>query len=82
MKRERAGVAGQRRIIVARIVSELLANVGCGLRAFRHTIGVMVELAFIVYVVAQGRDAVARGVTGLIGDTRPRWVDEGTPVTT
>ena len=48
----------------------------------RVAIGVMVELAFIVYVVAQGRAAVARGVTGLIGDTRPRWADEGTPVTT
>jgi uncharacterized membrane protein SpoIIM required for sporulation len=48
----------------------------------RVGIGVAVEAAFIVYVVAQGRAAVARGVTGLIGDVRPRWVDEVTPVTT
>jgi uncharacterized membrane protein SpoIIM required for sporulation len=48
----------------------------------RVGIGIAVELAFIVYVVTQGRDAVARGVTGLIGDTRPRWADEGTLVTT
>lgn len=48
----------------------------------RVGIGVAVELAFIVYVVAQGRSAVARGVTGLIGDTRPRWTDERTPSTT
>jgi uncharacterized membrane protein SpoIIM required for sporulation len=76
-------------IIIGLIVVFIVAGTiegfvtGSGLSTpVRVGIGVMVELAFIVYVVAQGRDAVARGVTGLIGDTRPRWVDEGTPVTT
>jgi uncharacterized membrane protein SpoIIM required for sporulation len=48
----------------------------------RVSIGVAVEAAFIVYVVAQGRSAVARGVTGLVGDTRPSWTAETAVATT
>jgi uncharacterized membrane protein SpoIIM required for sporulation len=76
-------------IIIGLIVVFIVAGViegfvtGSGLSTpVRVGIGVMVELAFVVYVVAQGRDAVARGVTGLIGDTRPRWADEGVLATT
>jgi uncharacterized membrane protein SpoIIM required for sporulation len=48
----------------------------------RVGIGLAVEAAFIVYLVTQGRAAVARGVTGLVGDTRPHWADEVAPATT
>ena len=67
--------------IVAGIIEGFVTGSSLG-TPVRVGIGLTIELAFIVYIVAQGRDAVARGVTGLIGDTRPSWADDGVPVTT
>jgi uncharacterized membrane protein SpoIIM required for sporulation len=48
--------------------------------AVRVGIGVMVEIAFLAYVVTQGRLAAARGETGLLGEPRRRWGEELAPV--
>jgi uncharacterized membrane protein SpoIIM required for sporulation len=49
---------------------------GSGLStAVRVAIGVMVEAAFLLYLVTQGRRAAARGETGLLGERRPTWGD-------
>jgi len=44
--------------------------------AIRVGIGVLSWLAFTVYVAIFGRQAAARGKTGLIGESRPSWTDE------
>ena len=45
----------------------------------RVGLGVVVELAFLTYIVVQGRAAEAKGITGLIGDLRRGWEDEPLP---
>lgn len=45
----------------------------------RVGIGVSVEVAFVAYVVVQGRAAAARGITGLMGEMKRGWQDEPDP---
>jgi uncharacterized membrane protein SpoIIM required for sporulation len=45
--------------------------------AVRVTIGVLVELGFITYIVTFGRRAAAEGHTGLVGERRRTWDDVG-----
>ncbi len=53
---------------------------GSGLTTtLRVGIGVSVEAAFLLYVVAQGRRAAARGETGLLGERTRRWGEELVP---
>ena len=52
---------------------------GSGLPTFvRVGIGVIVECAFLAYVVVLGREAAARGITGLLGET-PRATGAPSP---
>ncbi len=44
--------------------------------AVRVGIGVAVEVAFLTYLVVQGRAAVARGITGVLGEMKRGWDDE------
>lgn len=41
----------------------------------RVGIGTLAWAAFVLYIVANGRRAAAKGLTGLWGDQRMRWVD-------
>jgi uncharacterized membrane protein SpoIIM required for sporulation len=41
----------------------------------RVSIGVLVQTAFVTYVVTLGRRAAAAGHTGLLGEQRPTWAD-------
>ena len=41
--------------------------------ALRVGVGVAAFVAFGLYVVALGRDAASRGITGALGDTQKRW---------
>ena len=50
---------------------------GSGLSTLvRVGIGATVEIAFVLYVVVQGRRAAAMGETGLLGERPPTWGDE------
>ena len=44
--------------------------------AVRVGIGVAVELAFVTYIVVQGRAAAAQGITGVLGEVPRGWEDE------
>ena len=44
--------------------------------AARVGIGVVIEAAFITYIVGMGRAASARGLTGRLGETPRTWEDE------
>jgi hypothetical protein len=43
--------------------------------AIRVTVGIVVEAAFVLYVVRFGRRAAALGQTGLLGERKPTWGD-------
>ena len=43
----------------------------------RVGVGVAVEVAFVGWIVTQGRQAEARGITGLLGERPRTWADEG-----
>jgi uncharacterized membrane protein SpoIIM required for sporulation len=45
----------------------------------RVGIGVTVEAAFLTYLLVQGRAAAARGITGLLGESKRGWEDEPDP---
>ena len=47
--------------------------------AVRLSVGVLVEVAFLLYVVTFGRRAAAEGHTGLLGERKPTWGDLPTP---
>jgi hypothetical protein len=50
---------------------------GSGLSTLlRVGVGVTVEVAFILYVVVQGRKAASLGETGLLGNPAPTWGEE------
>ena len=80
--------AGRRSVVI--VIGLMLAFVTAGLiegfvtgtgwsTAIRVGIGVMVEVAFLLYVVAFGRQAAAEGHTGLLGERKPTWGDLGVP---
>jgi hypothetical protein len=51
---------------------------GSGLSTLvRVGIGVTVEMAFVLYLVVQGRRAAAMGETGLLGERQPHWSASG-----
>ena len=66
-------------LIVAFVVAGSIEGfvTGSGLSTLvRVGIGVAVEVAFLLYVVVQGRKAAALGETGLLGRPAPTWGEE------
>ncbi len=66
-------------LIVAFVVAGLIEGFVTGSSlstGVRVGIGITVEAAFLTYLYTQGRTAATVGVTGLIGETPPRWEDE------
>jgi uncharacterized membrane protein SpoIIM required for sporulation len=63
-------------LVIAFIVAGLIEGfvTGRGLpTGIRVTIGVLAELAFVTWIVVQGRTATARGVTGELGELDRGW---------
>jgi uncharacterized membrane protein SpoIIM required for sporulation len=67
--------------VVAAIIEAYVTPSGLP-TAMRVAIGGSVWLAFVLYVVAQGRRAASAGITGLIAETPRQWEDEPSLVPT
>lgn len=82
---EALAIAGRRSVVI--ILGLLAVFITAGLiegfvtgsslpTVVRVGIGVAVELAFLTYIVVQGRAAAAKGITGLMGEVKRGWEDE------